>query len=57
MDQVACSDGANGFLTKGINTQSQVPGFPNIGGTSRIAGWNSAQCGFVSLTDRDKSRP
>lgn len=42
---VACSDGVNGLLTKGFSTFSSLPNFPNIGGASVVAGWNSASCG------------
>ncbi|PQE29461.1 putative rot1 PRECURSOR protein [Rutstroemia sp. NJR-2017a WRK4] len=42
---VSCSDGSNGFLTKGYTTQASLPHFPYIGGASTIAGWNSANCG------------
>ncbi len=42
---VACSDGSNGLLTKGFTTQGSLPSFPNIGGASTIAGWNSDSCG------------
>ena len=42
---VACSDGANGMLTKGFSTFGSLPHFPNIGGAAAIAGWNSASCG------------
>ncbi|KAF8860784.1 Cerato-platanin [Acephala macrosclerotiorum] len=45
LSAVSCSDGANGLLTKGYTTQSSLPSFPNIGGASVIAGWNSASCG------------
>ncbi|KAF1995482.1 Asp f 13-like protein [Amniculicola lignicola CBS 123094] len=49
---VSCSDGKNGLMTKyGWKTQSQIPVFPNIGGFSGIAGWNSPACGSCySLT-------
>lgn len=41
---VSCSDGANGLITKyGWQTQGQVARFPNIGGYSGVAGWNSPQ--------------
>ncbi|KUJ18534.1 Cerato-platanin [Mollisia scopiformis] len=51
LSTVACSDGSNGLLTKGYTTQSSLPSFPNIGGASVIAGWNSASCGTCwSLT-------
>ncbi|KAK7690777.1 hypothetical protein QCA50_005876 [Cerrena zonata] len=42
---VACSDGANGMLTKGFTTFGSLPHFPNIGGAPAIGGWNSANCG------------
>ncbi|CZR50164.1 probable SnodProt1 PRECURSOR [Phialocephala subalpina] len=45
LSAVSCSDGTNGLLTKGYSTQSSLPSFPNIGGASVIAGWNSASCG------------
>ncbi|CAG8978296.1 hypothetical protein HYALB_00010295 [Hymenoscyphus albidus] len=42
---VSCSDGSNGFLTKGYTTQGSLRNFPNIGGASTVAGWNSPNCG------------
>ncbi|KAJ3487142.1 hypothetical protein NLI96_g3731 [Meripilus lineatus] len=42
---VACSDGANGLLTKGFTTFNSLPSFPRIGGAAAIAGFNSANCG------------
>ncbi|KAF2187481.1 Asp f 13-like protein [Zopfia rhizophila CBS 207.26] len=43
---VACSDGANGLITRyGWQTQGNIPTFPNIGGYQGIPGWNSNQCG------------
>ncbi|KAI0792714.1 SnodProt1 [Abortiporus biennis] len=42
---VACSDGSNGFLTKGFPTFGSVPNFPRIGGAAAIEGWNSEACG------------
>ncbi|KAK4504028.1 hypothetical protein PRZ48_004943 [Zasmidium cellare] len=46
MTAVSCSDGANGLITKyGYQTQGAIPNFPLVGGSSDIAGWNSAQCG------------
>lgn len=43
---MACSDGANGLITKyGWQTQGQVKGFPHIGGAQAVAGWNSPNCG------------
>lgn len=46
LDDVACSDGANGLITRyGWQTQGQVAGFPYIGASSDIAGYNSPSCG------------
>ncbi|PWW76527.1 Cerato-platanin [Tuber magnatum] len=42
---VACSDGANGLYTKGYHTLGRIPGFPNVGGSGTIPGWNSPNCG------------
>ncbi|KAL5531184.1 hypothetical protein ACEPAG_4060 [Sanghuangporus baumii] len=41
---VACSDGVNGLADR-YPTFGSVPSFPNVGGASAIAGWNSPQCG------------
>ncbi|KAG2155973.1 Cerato-platanin-domain-containing protein [Suillus bovinus] len=41
---VACSNGANGLLTKGYTTFGSIPSFPNIGGVPG-ATWNSWLCG------------
>nr|URG42906.1 CEP85 [Alternaria solani] len=46
LTSVACSDGANGLITKyRWQTQANVAGFPRIGGYVGVAGWNSPQCG------------
>lgn len=45
LDIVACSDGANGLITKGFTTIGSLPSFPRVGGAAAIAGWNSASCG------------
>ena len=42
---VACSNGANGLLTKGFTTFGSLHNFLNIGGAAAVAGWNSAECG------------
>src|SRR5690606_37519452 len=42
---LACSDGPNGLYTKGYHTLGAVPGFPNVGGSPTVAGWNSPNCG------------
>lgn len=50
LTSVACSDGPNGLITThGFQTQGQIPGFPNIGGSFEIAGWGSAQVSFFFL--------
>lgn len=50
LTSVACSDGPNGLITThGLQTQGQIPGFPNIGGSFEIAGWGSAQVSFFFL--------
>jgi len=41
---VACSDGANGLVTKGYTTFGSLPSFPYIGGIPG-ATWNSPLCG------------
>ncbi|KAJ6440271.1 cerato-platanin [Purpureocillium lavendulum] len=46
LTDVACSDGANGLITrKGWHTQGDIPKFPYIGGVGVVAGWNSPECG------------
>lgn len=45
LSSVACSDGANGFETKGYTTLGSLPTFPNVGGVYTVAGWNSTACG------------
>ncbi|KAF9032863.1 Cerato-platanin [Hymenopellis radicata] len=42
---VACSDGANGLLTKGFTTFDSLPTFPFIASASAVGGWNSTNCG------------
>ncbi|KAJ5112727.1 Cerato-platanin-domain-containing protein [Penicillium argentinense] len=56
LNTVACSDGANGLVTKGYSTFGSLPSFPRIGGAPTIAGWNSANCGkCYSLSYKGKS--
>lgn len=51
LTSVACSDGPNGLITThGFQTQGQIPGFPNIGGSFEIAGWGSAQVRYLLLS-------
>ncbi|KAI9441944.1 immunomodulatory protein [Lactarius psammicola] len=45
LNNVACSNGANGLVTKGFTTFGSLPIFPDIGGASAVKGWNSTQCG------------
>jgi hypothetical protein len=45
LTSVACSDGANGLITKGYTTLGSLPTFPNVGGAYTVTGWNSAACG------------
>lgn len=52
LSTVACSDGSNGLLTKGYNVFDDLPTFPNIGGSSVVASWNSPSCGWSLLAFR-----
>ncbi|KAI9435899.1 Cerato-platanin [Lactarius psammicola] len=45
LSTVACSNGANGLLTRGFTTFGSLPTFPNIGAAQAVAGWNSPACG------------
>ncbi|KAH7912527.1 Cerato-platanin-domain-containing protein [Hygrophoropsis aurantiaca] len=45
LDQVACSNGANGLESDGYTNFKSIPSFPYIGGAPQIAGWNSKYCG------------
>ena len=45
LTSVACSDGANGLITKGYTTLGSLPTFPNVGGVYTVTGWNSPACG------------
>ena len=51
LSTVACSDGSNGMLTKGYNLFGDLPTFPNIGGSSVVADWNSPNCGSPHFTE------
>ncbi|KAH7911903.1 Asp f 13-like protein [Hygrophoropsis aurantiaca] len=44
LNDVACSDGANGLAAK-YPTLGQLPTFPKVGGVVAITGWNSPNCG------------
>ncbi len=45
LSTVACSDGANGLLTKGFHTFGSLPSFPNISAAQAVGDWNSTACG------------
>ncbi|KAH8991579.1 Cerato-platanin [Lactarius akahatsu] len=45
LNNVACSDGRNGLITKGFTTFGSLPSFPNIGAAKAIGAWNSPLCG------------
>jgi hypothetical protein len=45
MNDVACSNGVNGLVTKGYPTFGSLPTFPYIGGAFAVGGWNSTECG------------
>ncbi|KAI9433901.1 Cerato-platanin [Lactarius indigo] len=45
LNNVACSDGKNGLITKGFTTFGSLPSFPNIGGVFAVKSWNSTYCG------------
>ncbi|KAF5354587.1 hypothetical protein D9758_011210 [Tetrapyrgos nigripes] len=57
---VACSDGANGLITRfGFQTIGDIPGFPHIGAAQAVAGWNSTNCGTcwkLSYTNSGKTK-
>jgi len=44
MNNVACSNGDNGLVTK-FPTFGSLPSFPAVGGVSAVKGWNSPECG------------
>jgi hypothetical protein len=45
LNNVACSDGANGLLTKGFTTFDSLPTFPYVGAGFTVHNWNSPECG------------
>ncbi|KAH8987209.1 Cerato-platanin [Lactarius akahatsu] len=45
LNNVACSNGPNGLITKGFTTFGSLPTFPDIGGVYAVKGWNSPLCG------------
>ena len=56
LNNVACSNGPNGLVTRGYPTFGSLPTFPNIGGVYAVKGWNSPLCGSCwRLTYKGKS--
>lgn len=53
LSTVTCSDGSNGLLTKGYNIFKDLPTFPDIGGSSVVASWNSPNCGSSHPAESD----
>lgn len=45
LNGVACSNGANGLITKGYKTLGDLKNFPNVAAAQYIEGWNSTNCG------------
>jgi hypothetical protein len=45
LNNVACSNGDNGLITKGFSTFSSLPSFPFVGGAFNVKNWNSPECG------------
>jgi hypothetical protein len=45
LNNVACSNGNNGLVTKGFPTFGKLPSFPGVGGVFAVKGWNSPECG------------
>ena len=45
LNNVACSDGTNGLVTRGFSTFDKLPTFPNIGAGYTVHNWNSSECG------------
>ena len=45
LNNVACSNGNNGLVTRGYTDFGSLPTFPNIGGAFAVGAWNSPECG------------
>jgi hypothetical protein len=45
LNNVACSNGNNGLVTKGFSTFESLPSFPFIGAAFNVENWNSPECG------------
>ncbi|KAI6147100.1 Cerato-platanin-domain-containing protein [Pisolithus tinctorius] len=44
LSTVACSNGANGLITKGYTDLGSLPNYPNVTGIPNLT-WNSTRCG------------
>jgi hypothetical protein len=45
LNNVACSNGDNGLVTKGYTTFDSLPTFPYVGAGYTVHNWNSPECG------------
>jgi hypothetical protein len=45
LNNVACSNGDNGLITKGYTTFDSLPSFPYVGAGFAVHNWNSPECG------------
>jgi len=45
LNNVACSNGPNGMVTRGFTTFDSLPSFPYIGAGFAVHNWNSPECG------------
>ncbi|KAN0141228.1 Cerato-platanin domain containing protein [Lactarius tabidus] len=45
LNNVACSNGPNGLVTKGYKTFDSLPTFPYIGAVYAVHNWGSPECG------------
>ncbi|KAN0125403.1 Cerato-platanin domain containing protein [Lactarius tabidus] len=45
LNNVACSNGPNGLVTRGYTDFDSLPTFPNIGAVYAVHNWGSPECG------------
>ena len=45
LNDVACSNGDNGLVTKGYSSFVSLPSYPFVGGVFAVENWNSPECG------------
>lgn len=56
LNNVACSNGVNGLVTKGFTDFGSLPSFPSVGGVFAVKGFNSTECGSCwKLTYQDET--